>query len=146
MSDWRVTAEAEMLALIAGTDKCGVAEVCASASLNDLVQRESGGSLPAIGGTYVGHERYEDDELGASHRHVVADFEVYVVARGASRAEAKAEIGRILGRIDTRLDGARSALPPLWSWEVSAEQIDEYENDAVSAIARASLVITKDTV
>lgn len=145
MSDWRTAAEAELLLLVAGTDNCGVAEVCGSASLNDLVQRDSGGNLPAIGTSYVGHERYEDDELGASHRHVVADFEVYVVARGGSRQDAKVDLGQILGRIDTRLDGARSALPPLWSWEVSAEQIDEYENDNVSAIMRASLVITKDT-
>lgn len=147
MSDWRGAAQAELLSLVAGTDGCGVAEVCEAASLNDLVKRAGGGSLPAIGLAYVGHERYEEDELGSDRRYVIADFEVYIVDHDASsRAAAQRKVWEILGRIDERLDGARSALPPLWSWEITSEQVDEYENDAVSAIVRASLVLTKETV
>ena len=146
MTDFRGQGQDELVALIAGTDNCGVAEVLPSQSLNDLVTREAGGSLPAIGVAYRAARHFDEEELGAHHRHVAAGFEVYVVARDANgRAAALREVTGILARIDTRVDGVLSALPPSWAWELDTEEIVEYENDAVAAVIEVALVVTKAT-
>lgn len=144
MTDYRGQGQDELVALIAGADNCGVVEVLPSQSLNDLVKNAAEGRAPVIGVAYRASRPFDEEELGADHRHVAAGFEVYVVDRNeASRAAALRNVTEILARIDTRVDGALSALPPLWAWEMDTEEIVEYENDAVAAIVEVALVVTK---
>ncbi len=144
MSDPRSLAQAELVSLIAGTDNCGVAEVLPSTSLRTLVNRDANGNLPAIGVRYSEFHDYEDEELGSSYRHRLHLFEVYIVDRnGRGGPDAVASVFEILGRVDARVDGQRSAIPPLWTWEVSSGEVEEYETDGAAAVLSVSLVIQK---
>lgn len=138
--DVRLEAQAELLALIRGTDECGVAEVCASQSVRELVQRDANGNLPAIGVAYRGFQRVEDESMGPTTFYADTRWEVGVVDRsGVDRPSALESVMEILGRVADRVHGSLSALPPRWSWEVVHEEVEDVEDDAVAGVLYVEL-------
>lgn len=138
--DVRLAAQAELLAIIRGEDEAGVAEVCASQSVRELVQRDANGNLPAVGVAYRGFQRVEDESMGTTVYYADTRWEVGIVDRsGRDRPSALESVMEILGRVADRIHGTRSAIVPLWSWEVVHEEVEDVEDDAVAGVLYVEL-------
>ena len=137
--DIRLQIQAELLTLIAGSDNGGVAEVCASQSVRELIQRDADGSLPAVGVAYRGFQRVEDESVAVTWYYADTRWEVSIVDRAGTRPSALESVMEIVGRISDRIHGARSAIPPLWSWEVVHEEVEDVEDDAVAGVLYVEL-------
>lgn len=123
--------QAELLTLIAGSDGCGVAEICPSQSVRELLQRDAQGSLPAIGVAYRGFDQVVDEPVGNGWFYADTLWEVSVVDRNETgRPLATQSVMEIMGRIRERLRAASSAVPPLWGYEIAHEDTEDVEDDA----------------
>ncbi|MDP2317475.1 MAG: hypothetical protein Q8P41_31615 [Pseudomonadota bacterium] len=146
MSDPCVTVQAELLALVMGSDECGVAEVCPSQSVRELIQRDANGSLPAIGIAYRGWGGAEDESPGPNWFYADTRWEIGVVDRnGLSRASALESVMEIFGRIRARVHGSRSAVAPTWTYEAVHEETEDVEDDAVAGIMFVELRVKFNT-
>lgn len=136
MAGEREAIQAEILSKIIGTDNCGAAEVLASRSVRELLDRDSGGSLPAVGVAYRGRVHDGEQPFASKKGAYLTRWEVSVVASNAySRTSALEEVTAILDKIGTRLVNEKSSVAANGArYTLADEDIEDVDDDKVSAV------------
>ena len=134
MSTTRQDIQADLVSKIKGTDMLAglAAEICPSQSFRELLEREAGGSLPAVGIAYRGRVPDGERLLASKRGAYETRWEVSAVSRnGLGRVDALAEVMALMDKIGSRVVNETCSSAGGSRYLLVNEDVDDVEDDGV---------------